>query len=35
MLYIDLRMRREGLDLDVQTREVEVDGDFLDLWTPR
>jgi hypothetical protein len=35
LLYIDLRMRREGLDLDVQTRKVEVGGDFLDLWTPR
>lgn len=35
LLYIDLRMRREGLDLDVQTREVEIDGDFHSLWIPR
>jgi hypothetical protein len=35
LLYIDLRMRREGLDLDVQTREVEIGGDFHSLWIPR
>jgi hypothetical protein len=35
LLYIDLRMRREGIDLDVQTRpDAELRGPFLDLWRP-
>jgi hypothetical protein len=36
LLYVDRRMRREGFDLDLQTRdEAEVrTADFLDLWQP-
>jgi MFS family permease len=36
LLYVDRRMRREGFDLDLQTRdEAEVrPDDFLDLWRP-
>lgn len=33
LLYIDLRMRREGLDLELQTREHQ-ESDFMDLWRP-
>jgi hypothetical protein len=37
LLYIDLRMRREGLDLDLQTRPDldRTNGDFLGLWAVR
>jgi hypothetical protein len=35
LLYMDRRMRREGLDLDLATRPApEGDDDFLDLWSP-
>jgi hypothetical protein len=34
LLYIDLRMRREGLDLELQTRDDLEVHDFLDLWRP-
>jgi hypothetical protein len=34
LLYIDLRMRREGLDLEIQTRDDLDAHDFLDLWRP-
>ncbi|MDX6432749.1 MAG: hypothetical protein QOE54_5115, partial [Streptosporangiaceae bacterium] len=34
LLYIDLRMRREGLDLELQTRDDLEIHDFLDLWRP-
>ncbi len=33
LLYIDLRMRREGIDLDLQTRpDSDLQGDFMELW---
>jgi hypothetical protein len=34
LLYIDLRMRREGLDLELQTRDDLDVHDFLQLWRP-
>jgi hypothetical protein len=34
LLYIDLRMRREGLDLELQTRDDLDVHDFLELWRP-
>ncbi|HEU5156249.1 MAG TPA: hypothetical protein VFU43_04580 [Streptosporangiaceae bacterium] len=36
LLYVDRRMRREGFDLELQTRETAAarPADFLDLWRP-
>lgn len=34
LLYVDRRMRREGFDLEVQTREDTEPAEFLDLWRP-
>jgi hypothetical protein len=37
LLYVDRRMRREGFDLELQTRDEAAarPADFLDLWRPR
>lgn len=34
LIYVDRRMRREGFDLEVQTRASAPEADFLDLWRP-